>query len=61
MGRLLGGHAGQCPVTEDICDRLVRLPCYFQLRDDEQARVVDGLKEAAARLEVGLDERRTKN
>jgi len=50
MGRLLGGHDGQCPVTEDICDRLVRLPCYFQLRDDEQARVVDGLQEAAARL-----------
>jgi dTDP-4-amino-4,6-dideoxygalactose transaminase len=50
MGRLLGGHAGQCPVTEDICDRLVRLPCYFQLRDDEQARVVDGLQDAAGRL-----------
>jgi dTDP-4-amino-4,6-dideoxygalactose transaminase len=48
MGRLLGGYSGQCPVTEDISDRLVRLPCYFQLRDDEQARVVDGLQEALA-------------
>jgi dTDP-4-amino-4,6-dideoxygalactose transaminase len=51
MGRLLGGYAGQCPVTEDISDRLVRLPCYFQLRDDEQARVVDGLQEALAGLQ----------
>jgi dTDP-4-amino-4,6-dideoxygalactose transaminase len=51
MGRLLGGHSGQCPVTEDVSDRLVRLPCYFQLRDDEQARVVDGLQEALAGLE----------
>jgi dTDP-4-amino-4,6-dideoxygalactose transaminase len=50
MGRLLGGQAGQCPVTEDISDRLVRLPCYFQLRDDEQARVVDGLQEALAAM-----------
>lgn len=50
MGRLLGGRSGQCPVTEDVSDRLVRLPCYFQLRDDEQARVVDGLQEALAGL-----------
>lgn len=48
MGRLLGGRSGQCPVTEDVSDRLVRLPCYFQLRDDEQARVVDGLQDALA-------------
>ncbi len=46
MGRLLGGYAGQCPVTEDVADRLVRLPCYFQLRDDEQTRVVNGIHEA---------------
>jgi dTDP-4-amino-4,6-dideoxygalactose transaminase len=50
MGRLLGGYVGQCPVTEDISDRLVRLPCYFQLRDDEHARVVDGMQEALAEL-----------
>ena len=48
MGRLLGGQPGQCPVTEDVADRLVRLPCYFQLRDDEQARVVDGIQEVLA-------------
>jgi dTDP-4-amino-4,6-dideoxygalactose transaminase len=51
MGRLLGGRSGQCPVTEDVSDRLVRLPCYFQLRDDEQARVVDGLQEALTVLQ----------
>ena len=31
-------------MTEDVADRLVRLPLYFQLRDDEQARVIDGLE-----------------
>ena len=40
MGRRLGGRAGQCPVTEDIADRLVRLPLYYQLTAPQQARVV---------------------
>jgi dTDP-4-amino-4,6-dideoxygalactose transaminase len=44
MGLRLGGRAGQCPVTEDVADRLVRLPLYYQLRDQEQARVIEGLK-----------------
>jgi len=43
MGLRLGGRPGQCPVTEDVADRLVRLPCYFQLRDDEQSRVIEAL------------------
>jgi len=45
MGRKLGGRAGQCPVTEDVSDRLVRLPIFFQLSDDEQARVIDAVTE----------------
>ncbi len=56
MGVRLGGRAGQCPVTEDIADRLVRLPCYLQLDDEEQGRVIAGLEEF-----VRHDERRTKN
>ena len=44
MGLRLGGQPGQCPVTEDVADRLVRLPLYFQLLDDEQSRVIDGLE-----------------
>jgi dTDP-4-amino-4,6-dideoxygalactose transaminase len=44
MGRRFGGRAGQCPVTEDVADRLVRLPLFYQLTDAEQARVVEGIK-----------------
>jgi dTDP-4-amino-4,6-dideoxygalactose transaminase len=40
MGRSLGGRPGQCPVTEEVSDRLVRLPFFFNLTDDEQAKVV---------------------
>lgn len=40
MGSRFGGCAGQHPVTERVADRLVRLPCYFQLQNDEQTRVI---------------------
>jgi dTDP-4-amino-4,6-dideoxygalactose transaminase len=40
MGRRFGGSEGQCPVAEDVADRLVRLPLFFQLTDDEQRRVI---------------------
>jgi dTDP-4-amino-4,6-dideoxygalactose transaminase len=40
MGRKSGGLPGNCPVTEDISDRLLRLPFYFNLTEPEQAAVV---------------------
>jgi dTDP-4-amino-4,6-dideoxygalactose transaminase len=43
MGRRFGGEAGQCPVTEDVANRLVRLPLYYQLTDSDQSRVIDGI------------------
>ena len=53
MGRQLGGQEGDCPITEDVSDRLVRLPFYCDLTEDEQMRVVNALHEFA---EQGLDE-----
>jgi dTDP-4-amino-4,6-dideoxygalactose transaminase len=46
MGRKLGGQPGQCPVAEDSAERLVRLPFYFDLTADDQARVIDGVRRA---------------
>jgi len=43
MGRRFGGHEGQCPVTEAVSDRLVRLPLFFQLSDADQQRVIDAV------------------
>lgn len=40
MGRSFGGRAGDCPVTEDVSDRLVRLPFFNSLSEDEQDRVI---------------------
>lgn len=40
MGRRFGGKAGDCPVTETISDRLVRLPFYNTLSEQDQATVI---------------------
>jgi len=44
MGRKHGGQPGDCPVTEDISDRLLRLPFYFDLTEDEQSLVIETVK-----------------
>jgi dTDP-4-amino-4,6-dideoxygalactose transaminase len=40
MGRRFGGRAGDCPVTESVSDRLLRLPFYNDLSESEQSEVV---------------------
>ena len=44
MGRTWGGKEGDCPVTEDASDRLVRLPFYYDLTPDEQDRVIAAIE-----------------
>jgi dTDP-4-amino-4,6-dideoxygalactose transaminase len=48
MGRRYGGAAGDCPVAEDISDRLLRLPFYTDMTPDEQAEVIDKVTSFAA-------------
>jgi dTDP-4-amino-4,6-dideoxygalactose transaminase len=43
MGLEFGGAPGRCPVTEDVADRLVRLPFYTGLTEPEQAAVIDAV------------------
>ena len=45
MGRKFGGKEGQCPVSEDMSDRLLRLPFYTRLSESDQSRVVSALKD----------------
>jgi dTDP-4-amino-4,6-dideoxygalactose transaminase len=42
-GRRFGGKPGDCPVTEDVSDRLLRLPFFFSLSDAQQARVINSI------------------
>jgi dTDP-4-amino-4,6-dideoxygalactose transaminase len=43
QGRRLGG-VQHCPVAEDVADRLVRLPIYYDLSADDQARVIEAVR-----------------
>jgi dTDP-4-amino-4,6-dideoxygalactose transaminase len=45
MGRRLGGTEGDCPVTEDISDRLLRLPFYTDLTVHDQDDVISAVRE----------------
>ncbi len=45
MGIHFGGSVGQCPVTESVSDRLVRLPLFHDLREDELGRVIQAVEE----------------
>ena len=46
MGRRYGGKEGDCPITEEISDRLLRLPFYNDLTEADQARVVAAITES---------------
>ena len=43
MGRKFGGKSRDCPVTEDISDRLLRLPFYYELDEDDQGFVIKSI------------------
>ena len=43
MGIRLGGKKRNCPITEDISNRLVRLPFYNELSVAEQEIIVDAI------------------
>jgi dTDP-4-amino-4,6-dideoxygalactose transaminase len=45
VGRSLGGKPGDCPITESVSERLLRLPIYPSLTDDEQSAVIAALSE----------------
>ncbi len=42
-GQRLGGRPGDCPVTEDISDRLLRLPLFHGLSAADQDEVIAGV------------------
>ena len=43
MGRKFGAQPGDCPVTEEVSERLLRLPFYNDLSEGDQARVVSAV------------------
>ena len=45
MGRKMGYSEGDLPVTEEMSERLIRLPCYYELTREDQDRVIDAVRE----------------
>jgi len=45
MGHKFGGKPGDCPVTEDISERLLRLPFYNDLSASNQELVIEAILE----------------
>lgn len=44
MGRKFGGREGDCPVTEDISNRLLRLPFFNSLTQADQRKVIEAVR-----------------
>lgn len=44
MGEMYGGKVGDCPVTEAVSDRLLRLPFYYQLSLEQQLQVIEAVE-----------------
>ena len=44
MGQRYGGSHGQCPVTESVSDRLLRLPFFFDMTEQDQDRVIEAIR-----------------
>ena len=45
MGRQFGWKEGDCPVTESVSDRLLRLPLYYSLSEQDLTRIVAAVRE----------------
>ena len=44
MGLRFGGCQGDCPVTEDLSDRLLRFPFFTGMSSSEQSQVIDAVR-----------------
>ena len=45
MGQRMGGRKGSCPVSEEKSERLLRLPFYNRLSQEDQDRVIAAVRE----------------
>jgi dTDP-4-amino-4,6-dideoxygalactose transaminase len=45
MGRRFGGKQGDCPVTEEVSERLIRLPFYTSLSIQDLRRITDATRQ----------------
>ena len=44
MGQRCGGQPGACPIAERVSDRLVRLPLFTTMTEEQQVRVIEAAR-----------------
>ena len=44
MGLRFGGRQGDCPISEDLSDRLLRFPFFTGMSSSEQSQVIDAVR-----------------
>lgn len=52
MGQQFGYHPGSLPMTEDLSGRLLRLPLYCDLREEEQEHIIKHVTEFLAHKHI---------
>jgi dTDP-4-amino-4,6-dideoxygalactose transaminase len=50
MAQRLGAHTVECPVTDSVADRLIRLPFYNDITDSDLDRVISGVTSFAMQV-----------
>jgi dTDP-4-amino-4,6-dideoxygalactose transaminase len=57
MGQKFGYREGDLPLTEDISNRLVRLPLFYEITEQEQSRVVKAVGQFCETVVAGKRKR----
>jgi len=52
MGKQLGRESGKLHITEDLSSRLLRLPFYYDITEEEQTRIVQQITQVLHRSET---------
>ena len=56
MGRTFGYREGDLPLTEQLSGRLLRLPFYYEMTEEEQVYVVKRIVEGLDKIQVKIGE-----
>ena len=56
MGKRFGYANGDLPITEELSGRLLRLPFYYEMTEDEQGYVVKRITEGLENVQVKMGE-----
>ena len=54
MGQKFGYCEGDLPITEDLSNRVVRLPLFYEITEEEQLQVVQAVRQFCKTVVAGM-------